>query len=527
MDIRDMQIPLGIQSSLDNIFAAIITGGLNKESEEDIKIYNEKLKVNKVCLPRFIANFPYNIFRDNNAIFYDIIVNMQVKSFTKDQLISVINNNRDLILDSPYINKANYTVTVDGNIASDDDVVNAITADLIDTFNTLSRITVSEDEFTSSCNIYIDWYKDELARNMALGMTAIMSDTGYDAKLPGKRARHYSGLDDMLSFYNENLKIIRSLSSDNRITSFVVDDKWLNNEIEKEKKNDTNSLFDTGIEEIDNVQGKLRRGNILGIMGPPKGGKTRFTCYLAARAAFEFGLNVCIWPLEGTSDEWLSMLEACYIAGASYKNSQKTGSKEIVRISSKDIIERKYTNAPTIRQYVIGAKTVMAGSANNNCGKISFIEGTAYVEDFLDVIESHWENENQFDVLIIDQLINVMSRTGKGKVERISEAYMNIKDLLANRLKIPAIGLMPAQLKQDIVDYLRKNPEETIDVTAGGESAETIRTPDYTIGLFSSKEERDNNIMKIYSVASRHSATFQDFQCKCYLECCYFRSNNE
>ena len=120
-----------------------------------------------------------------------------------------------------------------------------------------------------------------------------------------------------------------------------------------------------------------------------------------------------------------------------------------------------------------------------------------------------------------------MSKRGKGKVERISEAYMQTKDFLANRLKRPALGIMPCQLKQDVVDFLRRNPEETIDVTAGGESAETVRTPDETIGLFSSKEERDLNMMKIYSVASRHNGSFKDFTAKCYLECCYFCSQDD
>ena len=131
------------------------------------------------------------------------------------------------------------------------------------------------------------------------------------------------------------------------------------------------------------------------------------------------------------------------------------------------------------------------------------------------------------DVLVIDQLVNVMSKKGKGKVERISEAYMQTKNFIANTLKRPALGIMPAQLKQEVVDFLRKNPDETIDVTAGGESSETSRTPDEVIGLFSSKEERDNNIMKIYSVASRHNGSFQDFQAKCYLECCFFTSQDE
>jgi hypothetical protein len=104
---------------------------------------------------------------------------------------------------------------------------------------------------------------------------------------------------------------------------------------------------------------------------------------------------------------------------------------------------------------------------------------------------------------------------------------MLTKDFLANKLKRPALGLMPAQLKQEVVDYMRSHPEETIDVTAGGESSETSRTPDEVIGLFSSKEERDSNMMRIYSVASRHNGSFQDFTARCYLGCCFFLSEDE
>ena len=46
-------------------------------------------------------------------------------------------------------------------------------------------------------------------------------------------------------------------------------------------------------------------------------------------------------------------------------------------------------------------------------------------------------------------------------------------------------------------------------------------------GLFSTKEERDNNMMKIYSIASRHNGSFPDFVARCYLECCFFTSQDD
>lgn len=521
---ESVSITLGIQQCLNNIFSAVLLGGIDRTNPNNSDLITKKVLMAKVCLPIFISDFPFNIFYNSYAIFYEILVTLNTKSFTPEQLRSIVENNRDLILDSPYINKRQYSQTESGNIASDDDIIAAITADLIDLLNELSHNYVTEEEFKSSCLIYTDWYKNMYAQYVANNMAAIMQDQGFECSKPGKRSRKYQGLTDMVEYYNENMRIIKSLSEEGRIHSFVVDSKWLEDEMQNEHKDDDKEMFSIGIKEMDATIGNLRRGNLVGIMGPPKGGKTRFTNYIVQRA-LSLGFNVCVWPLEGTADEWLSMQTAAFIARASYEQT-KTGKRDgMLRLSSKDILQKKYLTSTSMRKEVAAAK--MAMSTSEKYGRLSFIEGTAYVEDMFDVIEAHYENENRFDVLVIDQLVNVMSKKGKGKVERISEAYMLTKDLLANKLKRPALGLMPAQLKQEVVDFLRRNPDETIDVTAGGESAETVRTPDEVIGLFSSKEERDNNIMKIYSVASRHNGSFTDFQARCYLECCFFSSEDD
>jgi hypothetical protein len=520
-DRGDIVIPLGIEQSLKAIFSAVMVGSIDKNNPNNSKLLGDKLSIVKVCRARFAANFPFNIFPNNYAVFYEIMMTAQVNTFTSEQLKSIIDNNRDLILNSPYINKRAYTQMNNGNIPSDDDIVNAVVYSLVELLNELSYNYVSEEEYRSSCITYIDWYKNALGEYTALCMSSIMSDIGYDEKKPGGRSRHYQGLQDMTEFYNENIRIIKSLSEENRINSFVMDSKWLTEEMQTENKKDTGALMSVGIKEIDLAYGELRRGNMLGIMGPPKGGKTRFTNYLVQRA-LSLGLNVCVWPLEGTASEWEAMQVSAFIARTSYEKSKTRNTDDMIRIASKDILQKKYVESKTLRKDVAAAKVVLATS--QKFGRLSFIEGTAYVEDMFEVLEAHYENENPYDILVIDQLVNVMSKKGKGKVERISEAYMETKNFLANKLKVPALGIMPAQLKQSVVDVLRSDPEADLDVTSGGESAETVRTPDAVIGLFSSKEERNNNIMKIYSVATRHTESFDNFQSKCYLECCFFAS---
>lgn len=519
-----LNTPINIVSSLDSIFGAILYGGIDKTDPKYSRLYQTKVEVAKVTRGKFISTFQFNVFNDKYAIFYEIIATLNIKVFDLVQLESILENNKDLILDSPYINRDKYAMTDNNTMANDDDFFMAIKQDMMEEFVRLSKLDVDVDAFDSSCLIYIDWYKSAYMESICQDMSIIMQDMGLEIKLPGKRRRKYQGLEDTIEYYNENMRIIKSLEDETRIRSFVVNEHWLQDELQNENKQDDKAMFNIGIKEMDATIGDLRRGNMLGVMGPPKGGKTRFTNYLVQRA-LSMGYNVCVWPLEGTAEEWIAMQEACYLAATSYHNIKAGKSDQMVRIDSKDILQKKYLGTKTIREAVAAAKQTMATS--ENYGKLSFIEGTAYVEDMFDVLKSHYESENPYDVLVIDQLVNVMSKHGKGKVERISEAYMMTKDFLANKLKRPALGIMPAQLKQDVVDYLRSHPEETIDVTAGGESAETSRTPDEVIGLFSSKEERDSNMMKIYSVASRHNGSFQDFTARCYLGCCFFLSEED
>lgn len=497
---------VGIQESVNKIFGGILVGALRKDNEN----YLDIIRATKVNRNKFIGTFPSNIFQNEYAIFYDIIVGFNAKVFTLNELDAIIFNNRDIILNSPLVDLSSVSFTGDMKQTTDDEKIEAIKLNMQDMLIGLSNLYVSEDEFESACAIFINWFRNEYMLDVSQSMARIMSADGLDEKV-GKRNRHYSGYADCREYYSRKIRILDELADEASVRSSIIDSKWLENEMQDEGKEDKDSLIAIGIKEIDDEVGELRRGDVLGILGPPKGGKTRFTNYIASRALSK-GLNICIWSLEGTQKEWESMQIAALIRR-----------EQNISMSSKYILQRMYRGNERDRGIVMSAKIRMATAPD--LGRISFITGTAYVEDFIEIIKSHYNSINPFDVLIIDQLIDIQSKTGIGKVDRISTAYQDLKQFLAYGLKRPALGIMPAQLKQSVVDFIRKNPNETIDVTAGGESAETIRTPDEVIGLFSSKEERAANISHVYSVASRHSASFEDFRMRSEFKCCYFESD--
>lgn len=499
-----MDYNLGIIESLKTIFSGVVTGELTSDNPER-KIISVTSKVNR---SRFTGFFPTNIFQDEYAILYDIMFIQKMPMVNIDQIPTIIENNRDLVLDSPFVNLNKVGKLENGVPLLDDDKIALFTQNIQDMIKEFSNRYVSEEEFNSSARVFIDWYRNTFMLETSHRMAMIMSNDGYTEQKPNKRKQHYAGVDDAQKYYNERLKILNELSDTHRVRTIVIGEEWYKQEIELDHaKGANNAILDYGITKIDMAFGELRRSNMLGILGPPKGGKTRFTNYLVSRALSK-GLNVCVWPIEGTKDEWMSMQIAAYLAREKDR-----------RMSSKDILFHKYENEQ-IRQLVTAAKLEFINS--DKMGKLSFIESMAYVEDFLSILETHYDNENPFDVVVIDPLVNIMSKTGRTRNDRVSEAYTSLKNFITYRLKSPAIAILPTQLKQTTIDYLRSHPEETIDVTAGGESSETIRSPDTVIGIMSTKEERAANLMHMYSVASRHSADFDDFQVRADLKCCHF-----
>lgn len=523
-----IQVPMNVQPNLDMIFGAVLVGGIDRRIDSNLNLLSTKISISKMAYNMFKSRFQYNIFNEAYAIFWEILCTRKVSSLDKGQLELILDNNRNKLLNSEYIDTTKYSISSSGNVASDDDKIMAIKADIIDEFVRLSYIPVDIDQFKSACIIYSDWYKEAFMENTCQNMAIMMQDNGYDVKLPGKRPAHLQGSADVQKYWNERIRIMKSLEevNDNRVV--VRDENWLIDRHNDKNNEDNEELCLMGIQNIDTVMGPLRRGRMYGILGAPKGGKTRFANFLVETLILN-GFNVAVWAVEGSSSEWLAMQTSCAIAMLSKKAITSGQGSEIIRISDEDILSKKYLKASrgirgnnSLASIVWSTESALA--KNERYGRLSFIEEPAYAETFIDVLKNHYDNVNPFDAIVIDPLINIGSLKGIQKVQRVTDAYTDLHRFIQKELPVPAAAIIPAQLKQSVIDELRKHPENTMDVTAGGESAETIRTPDEIIGLFSTKEERDSNMMNIYSVASRHNGTFDDFVAKCYLDCCMFMS---
>lgn len=520
-----MDYDFGTQQSLEIIFSGIMVGAINQDtsqmSAEEKASFKQFLQSKydtfQYCQAAFLKEFPNNVFQDSYAFLYEVFKTVKARWFSPAQLDTLVEQNRDLVLDSPYINISQYSQTANGR-SMDDEILQGFAADLQEKFNELSNNLVTKEEFQTSVRLFKDYYIKQRSLEIAQSQAMILLPGGMIDRQPNHKKKQLHGVQDAREFYSRETQKLREMEEIGGIRSVVIGPTWLEQETADTEDGDYLASF--GLANLDQAIGGLRKGRMYGILGAPKGGKTRFANYLVGRL-LQAGANVTVWPLEGQVKEWTA-IQTAYIMNSEFG----------INIPSDVVYEKRYNyaeengvSATEIRAKVFSAKTILAmGSEEPDLskrrGKLSFIEGSAYEEDFLDVIEAHYNTENAFDVLVIDQVVNILGRARKSKSERISDAYIKLHDFIQN--KIPCCMIGPAQLKQDAIDYLRRNPDETIDVTAGGESAETIRTPDEVIGLMSTKEERAAGLMKLYHVASRHGAAFDDVMVRAELGWVHF-----
>lgn len=505
-----MAFDIGTQESLKKIFATLL---INPKIIDNDVIAEQKYEIYTRSIGMFLHKFPVNVFFNEYYFIYQTFKQSTIRIFSKEQIASLIAQNQKDLLSSPFISIATTSPVLNGGALSDSERIELFTEEMCDLLDELTKVVVSYDEFESACNHYLTVYRNTYMLQTANAMSMIMQPDGYIEKLKRSRTKHWQGEDDCAKYYTYRRAHLAQLDEDKRVSSVVIDEEYANKENNKDAggEDDGEELLDYGIKEIDDYAPVMRRGNLINIMGITKGGKTTFASYLTERALRK-GLNVAIWSLEGTTKERQAIIESL----CAYNLD-----KDSRRVPRNEILSRHYSSKEN-RQAIANARTVIASP---EYGKATYITGSAYVEDFESVLIDHYTRENKFDVLIFDSPILMLSRYGAGKVERISEGIVRLKNLISTKLN--CLCIMTAQIKQEHIDKLRSKPNETIDVTAGGESSEVIRTPDEVIGLFSSKLERSNGQMKASNVASRHHETFLDFYMGCDLAIGHFFSNPE
>jgi hypothetical protein len=455
----------------------------------------EKERLNNVA--RLATIFAENVFQDEYAVLYELAVTRRLTTGEWGIIAPVIEENREIIMGSHQVSLEQYKSEF-----SNEDSFDAFMEILQALYNRLCEMEFKGAEgFRTAVAAFVGVFEKKYTRRIIAVMNTILGSSEPFLDLRSGRRREYRGYSGANAFFAVERLKVDALRGAQRSRQFVVDDEWLNEKIDPiiaaEKALRTERLFDLGLPQIDDIWSGARRTRMICIMGPPKGGKTTLAGYFVHRA-LKAERRVAVWVMEGSAEKWIDKLVA---ARCKIDHS--------FDISTKDFEDGFIGFTKEQRNIVDAARVAITKDS-----RLSFIEETGYVEDFIEVIDGHYRALNNFDVLVVDPLVNLQSLTGRRKAEYLSSAFMLLKDYVEHKFTegIPPLCVVTAQFKQEAIKDARNSADVFFDETAGGETSETIRTPDEVIGIFGTPQQEQAGKTSLHHIASRHTKKFPTFQ---------------
>ena len=376
--------------------------------------------------------------------------------------------------------------------------------------NDLQKIVFTKNEFLEGLEIYKMNYMTEQSITVLEESTRILTE---GAKHRGK---NLVGYDDMRAYLKSSFQSLDSLTDQKErkgiITYGINDIDDAENEANKVEK-----ISPYGIPSLDAHLGGVFQGEMVSLLAPAKGGKSRMATYILHTALVN-GVNICMWSIENGYKGWEALLRARHF---NYYYNEMSGNTDLNKavILTDDRI-RKNDMDKELREKELASWTDLKG--NSSYGKITTIDEDFNIETFLEIIDSAVKM-NDVKLICIDYLQLVQGSGRASKNERVAEAYQKTLQYLKGH-KIA--GIFPGQFKQTATGNLsRTDAADMVNLElrdAAGESYEVIKTPDVNLALYATVEELRQQKMHILSIPSRNHKPFDPIEINCKLGCCTF-----
>ena len=441
----------------------------------------------------FLTSFnDAEIFRNEYFVFYQLIRNFP-KVVPDEHFIRLyLQTNRAILQRSKFVDLASFRV------GENDPYVEFVNS-CLSLYRDCAKREVSDIEFYRSMEMYKMEY---ISRNsiQILEEAAIILSEGATI---GRQS--LSGYNDMRKYLKQ-----RFLKLDNMVNKSerkgLITYNYTDEEEEEENSGRLVQVSTFGIDKLDQATGGIYEGDMVSILAPAKGCKSRFSTYILHNAIVNHGTPVVMWSVENGYKGWEALLRARHFNW--FYNRGIT-----------DTSQKRFIDADMIRKGILQGELAEMELAswtdlkyNTNYGRFVNIDEDLNLDNFLDVLESAI-NEVGAKLVCIDYLQLIQGGYGMQKNERIATAYIQLLQFL-KRKKVG--GIFPAQIKQTVIDEILRTPEEELVSLelrdAASESYEVVKTPDVNIMLFGTQESISQGDMKILSVASRNIAPFKPIQ---------------
>lgn len=483
---------------------------LNELSDNIISSVIKSDDISKANRRSLFGQLQPQVFKNENHIIYKVFYNFKDNNVTPDKefIEMYLLRNENVILDSADSININEFADLDEN------PVVGYTSAVLKQFVRLSGEPVLN---TEDFNLTIEKYKLvfkslELGRIYSQGRAIL-----FDGMKLGRSS--LQGYDDSVSYVKKNIAEVEGMLDKSTGAGFVdANEIGLKDDenIKPEKIGDFGK-----IKELNKYWGGIYTGNFYSVLAPTKGGKSKICARFVHNVLVENGNNCVVWAHEGGYNAWLAQLRAIHFDYL-YNRNQTDITKKMRGVTQKTILDKSIAD-DTIREYEQGSRVDLF--TNPSYGKLTMIDRPFVVETFIDEVTTALQINNA-KMLVIDYLQLIGTNTGMKKNERIGDAYQK---LLALCKKMNVAVFSPAQFTQEFMKEMASSKDgQSHEVrTAGGESSEIIRTPDYNLALYASPEDLIHHKMTLMSVPSRMSSPFPPIDIYIDLGVCEFCSLNQ
>ena len=471
------------------------------------KIFSGVLKISEegweVRRQEFLKAFPDSkVFEDEFYVFAVLVKTYPKLSLSKTFLNSFLISNRASLETSSNISLQRFKLT------SDEDPFVEFVQSCGVLHDELQKVTFTNPEFMESLEMYKMHYIQEKSIGLLEEGAHIISEGIKE------RGKTRVGYEDMRVHLNNGFRVLDELTDKKErkgVITYGINDM---DDADREKEA-VKLITPYGIKSLDDHIGGIWEGEMVSLLAPAKGGKSRMATFILHNAVIH-GTNILMWSIENGYKGWEALIRARHF---DYFYNQKAS----------DSTQRRWVDDDMIRKGSLGAeeKDMELASwtdlkSNHTYGKITSLDEDFNIDTFLEVIDNAVKM-NDIKLICIDYLQLVQGSGRASKQERVAEAYQKtLQYLKANKIG----GVFPGQLKQTATGSLSKMDAADIVNTelrdAAGESYEVIKTPDVNLALYANVEELKQGKMRILSIPSRNHKQFDPIELNCSLGSCTF-----
>lgn len=472
-----------------------IFSGLYKTSEEGMEIRRQE----------YLKTFPDpKVFEDEFYVLAVLVKDYPKLKLSKTFVENFLKTNRPILEKSSNINMQKF------KMSSDDDPYVEFVSSCKATHDELQKLPVNNGDFMEALEMYKMNYINERSL-IALEESAQILSEGIK-----KKGKDLVGYNDMRNHLTNSFKTLDELMDKKERKGIIT--YGINDMDDAEREKEAVKLISPyGIEELDKHTGGIWEGEMISLLAPAKGGKSRMSTFILHNAVVH-GTNILMWSIENGYKGWEALIRARHFEY--FYTQHITDTKQHFGVNDDQI--RKGSLAPNVKDIELASWTDL--KSNHTYGKITSLDEDFDIDTFIEVIDNAVKM-NDIKLICVDYLQLVQGSGRASKQERVAEAYQKMLQYLkANKIA----GIFPGQLKQTATGSLSKMDAADIVNTelrdAAGESYEVIKTPDVNLALYANVEELKQGRMRILSIPSRNHKQFDPIELNCDLGSCTFTS---